>query len=288
MPYIFRSNTYGRKALSKSKKQDIINNLILDVVTGANLAYGLRKLRTGYTGNCIKVRRDNDNEELDIGFSGNSLDETALEAFVGENSAYITTWYDQSGNSVDGGNLVQATTARQPRIVNAGSVESGINFLGSAGADRGALIGTSLFSNKTSISMFFNITPYSNANLGQLMDKHGNNGTMLYIQSNNTLRFSRVYSETNVLATSGITLTYSQINKFLLTQTVGEGELHKNNVKDNSFTPTGEGTLNNDSASNLLIGQYSGLDGSFDGLIHEVIFYDKILNATEIDNINTL
>ena len=79
----------------------------------------MTKLRTAYAGSCIRVRRDNDDAEQDIGFSGNNLDESALTTFVGANNAYVTTWYDQSGN---GDNLTQATSTNQPQIVSSGTV----------------------------------------------------------------------------------------------------------------------------------------------------------------------
>lgn len=82
-------------------------------------AHSLRKVVSSYAGASIRVRRSSDNVELDIGFSGNSLDETALLAHVGANSGYIVTWYDQKAAN----NLTQATTALQPRIVNAGTIQ---------------------------------------------------------------------------------------------------------------------------------------------------------------------
>lgn len=66
--------------------------------------------------NSIRVRRSSDNAEQDIGFTGNVLDTTSLSAFVGANSAFVTTWYGQRGSY----NQVQATASKQPRIVNAG------------------------------------------------------------------------------------------------------------------------------------------------------------------------
>jgi len=88
--------------------------------SGAAGAWSLRKLDSTYSGNCIKVRRSSDNTEQDIGFIGNKyLDTAALKSFVGSNSGYVTTWYDQSGN---GRNLTQTTAANQPRIVDAGTV----------------------------------------------------------------------------------------------------------------------------------------------------------------------
>lgn len=76
---------------------------------------------------CLRVRRSNDNTEQDIGFSGDALDTSALAAFVGSNSGYVVKWYDQSGN---GEHAEQATAANQPRIVNAGVIDSSIVFSG--------------------------------------------------------------------------------------------------------------------------------------------------------------
>jgi hypothetical protein len=96
---------------------------LLDTLAGQNAAaaYSLRRLRRNYAGAAIRVRRSNDNAEQDIGFDANgNLDETALTAFVGANSGFVTRWYDQSGNVR---NATQTTAANQPRIVNAGVVE---------------------------------------------------------------------------------------------------------------------------------------------------------------------
>jgi hypothetical protein len=87
--------------------------------------YGLRLLNTGYAGDAVRVRRSSDNAEQDIGFVGPSLgaalDTADLLSFVGAGSGYIVTWYDQSGNARD---ATQATTTKQPRIVNSGSLET--------------------------------------------------------------------------------------------------------------------------------------------------------------------
>lgn len=97
--------------------------LLLDDYTGAYYAWSVaRKLRTAYSGALIRVRRSNDNSELDIGFNGsNELDTAALNTFVGSNNAFIVTKYDQSGN---GRNWTQATAGKQPRIMNAGVLDT--------------------------------------------------------------------------------------------------------------------------------------------------------------------
>lgn len=90
-----------------------------DLSTLPIYAISLKKLVSTAT-NAIRVRRSSDNAERDIGFSGNALDTTDLLAWSGSDSVYVVTAYDQSGN---GYNWTQATSSKQPRIVNAGSYD---------------------------------------------------------------------------------------------------------------------------------------------------------------------
>jgi len=119
---------------------------ILDTYTGAAGAYSVAfKLRTAYSGSAFRVRRSNDNSEQDIGFSGCVVDTATLKSFVGSNSGYIVTLYDQEGSA----NVTQSTASAQARIVNAGVVErvsgdpsmyfdggDGYNFAAFAGQSR--------------------------------------------------------------------------------------------------------------------------------------------------------
>jgi hypothetical protein len=89
--------------------------LLLDTYPAA-AAYSLRKLRNGYTGAAIRVRRSSDNTEQDIGFVGVDLDTASLLSFVGAGNGFVTTWYDQQGSF----NVTQSTLANQPQIVASG------------------------------------------------------------------------------------------------------------------------------------------------------------------------
>lgn len=96
--------------------------LLLDTYTGAAAAYSTDKLRTAYSGSCMRVRRSSDNTEQDIGFSGNEIDTAALKTFVGTggtDDGFIVTYYDQSGS---GNNATQTTSANQPWIMNNGVI----------------------------------------------------------------------------------------------------------------------------------------------------------------------
>jgi len=112
-------------SLSAAGQQEFFHaqnkGLLLDEYPNAAAAYSLRRVNSRYTGPLIRVRRDSTGQaEQDIGSIGEALDTVALKAFVRNNSGFVTTWYDQSGNAR---NATQTTAASQPRIVNAGVVE---------------------------------------------------------------------------------------------------------------------------------------------------------------------
>ena len=93
---------------------------LLDLYPSAAAAYSVRKLRAAYTGSAIRVRRSSDNTEQNIGFDLNgNLDTSSLTSFCSGTNGFVTTWYDQSGNSQ---NATQTTASNQPQIVSSGSV----------------------------------------------------------------------------------------------------------------------------------------------------------------------
>jgi Alpha-L-arabinofuranosidase B, catalytic len=86
-------------------------------LTGLWGCYGLALLVSSYSGKCLKVRRDSDNTTQDIGFIGGVFDTASLLTFVGSANGFVDTWYDQSGGT---NNIAQATTSKQPQIVDTG------------------------------------------------------------------------------------------------------------------------------------------------------------------------
>lgn len=89
--------------------------------TGLESAWSVgRRLRTGYSGAVIRVRRSSDNAEQDFSGSGTTgaVDAAAVAAFCGAGDGFLTTIYDQSGNGRD---WVQATTTLQPVAVSSGT-----------------------------------------------------------------------------------------------------------------------------------------------------------------------
>jgi hypothetical protein len=82
-----------------------------------------KKLIRSYNGPAIRVRRSTDNAEQNIAYSSDMLDTAALLSFIGSASGYVTKIYQQV-SSLTGADLAQPTASRQPRIVNAGTMEA--------------------------------------------------------------------------------------------------------------------------------------------------------------------
>lgn len=145
-------------------------------------ALGLKKLTSTAT-IAIRVRRSSDNAEQDIGFSGTSLDTTALATFVGANSGYVVKFYDQTGNGYD---LAQATASKQPRIVNAGVYDGKATWDGADDAMKITALGLSqpqaaiyangAFAVSSSVGVFIESSANWNSNPHALIYYTFNNG----------------------------------------------------------------------------------------------------------------
>jgi len=117
-------NCSGVGTYSATMTAVTLATLMLDTLSvPVALAYSAsRRLKSTWTGALIRVRRSSDNTEMDIGFTGaNVLDTATLLAFAGTGSAYVKTEYEQGGS---GNHATQADVTRQPRIVNAGALET--------------------------------------------------------------------------------------------------------------------------------------------------------------------
>jgi hypothetical protein len=164
---------------------------LLDTYGGANTAFSMFKLRTAYSGNCIRVRRSSDNTEQNIGFVNNYLDTASLLSFVGGGNGFVVKWYDQSGRAGGALDLFQTTAANQPQIVENGSIitRNGIATIKApAGKSLVTAINPSL---TTSYSWWFSYEKSSTANqyvLGRDPSNHmyADNGTTQSLGYNST------------------------------------------------------------------------------------------------------
>jgi hypothetical protein len=122
-------NNFGRSLFPVNPMGEVVNfnQLLIDEFAPK---YGIpfsawscaRRLWSNYTGNLIEVRRSTDNALLDIGYnSENELDTATLLGFLAGATGTVRTLYDQTGA---GNHFQQTTLANQPRIVNAGVLDT--------------------------------------------------------------------------------------------------------------------------------------------------------------------
>ena len=264
--------------------------------------YSLRKLTNDYSGSAIRVRRDNDNAESDIGFSSNELDTDALTTFVGSNNGYVTTWYDQGGL---GNNIVNATASIQPLIVSSGTVRTTDSkpsiYFNSTRRDKltGARInelhnGTKCFV-AALVKSGTNTTARQNI-IATLNDLSSNRGYTLHLITNSDEIRSRVRNGTALVSNNITAGDYPENNRYLITDILDVNNAtaanrstlnvnNSSNINNNTNTATAS-TAN--SSRGLMIGGMTS-DSFFRGDMQEIIVYtsDQSSNKAGItENIN--
>ncbi len=138
---------------------------LLDDYAGAAAAYSLRKIRSGYTGPLVRVRRDNDHAEAFVFPDSNgtisdsspvdaTIDEISVETaggtppvvpatestlgdFMGGYDGYVVVWFDQANDSPNQNNAVQEVRGNQPKIYDGTTGE--VIKEGSAGNEKPAI-----------------------------------------------------------------------------------------------------------------------------------------------------
>jgi len=277
---------------------------VLDDYPSSTSVYGysLRKLTNDYSGSAIRVRRDNDNAESDIGFSSNELDTDALTTFVGSNNGYVTTWYDQGGL---GNNIVNATASIQPLIVSSGTVRTTDSkpsiYFNSTRRDKltGARInelhnGTKCFV-AALVKSGTNTTARQNI-IATLNDLSSNRGYTLHLITNSDEIRSRVRNGTALVSNNITAGDYPENNRYLITDILDVNNAtaanrstlnvnNSSNINNNTNTATAS-TAN--SSRGLMIGGMTS-DSFFRGDMQEIIVYtsDQSSNKAGItENIN--
>lgn len=257
---------------------------LLDIYTGASLAYSVRKLRTAYTGSAIRVRRSSDNTEIDIGFDANgNLNTTALLTFVGAGDGFVSKWYDQSGNSNDG---LQTLFGAQPKIVISGVLQTQ-NSLPTLFYDNYSVEFTNLITSSGNTSAYIVGRGLTDARGGPIIG-HSNPGGSGMVLGQYISRQYLVQSLLSGVDNYALTATNSadfnfNINNIYVTTAFN---VYKNNTLIPIVTSGIFGTSSNDFWN---IGRYGNNFSTF-GYISEVILYktNELSNRTGINgNINT-
>lgn len=260
----------------------------LDIVGGAAVAVGVRKLYSGYMGKCMRIRRSSDNAEQDIGFNGLDLDVAAFSAFVGAGTGYITTLYDQSGN---GRNATQINAANQPILaLNVQNKKPVIQFV--AASSTFLSFGTALGKPATyTILAAYSVTGLVNQmyvygagdSTGgaakqwgvNFMNRFGTNGWPTWAHSDGT---AYAYDTMNAIFVS---------NKMAVTSDSFAGglrtdEFRTNGIINGPVDTNGSATTNSGTAYNYSIGRVGDFNSKyFDGYFTDMVHYINKLTDTQ-------
>ena len=260
---------------------------LLDTYSGAAVAYSLRKLRSAYTGNAIRVRRSSDNAEQDFGFVNNVLDTASLLTFCGAGNGFVTTWYDQSGNAR---NITQTTAANQPQIVSSGAVltqntKPTLAFDGTSDVLRLVSSGTSTENTLITLSKATSTTPSYQciATIGVIAA--ANPLSYLLINAGAIATKRTIYSDTGATSVDGNSTTNFELNQIF--NTTNSVSMFINN---NSETITNNTRTLTSNLNNIQVGSETTYNSRFGGNISEIIHYasNQVANQVGIaSNINT-
>lgn len=266
------------------------NEFFAKFTDSAASAYSLRKLGSSST-YAVKVRRESDNNETDIGFTAaGDLDTSALTAHCGSANGFVTKWYDQSGNSNDG---LQNSTGSQPKIFSSVSgviTQDGKPAIEFDGTDD-----------------FFSTADY----LGTPSEAHLFSVNKLTSESNSSLNFRPIFSKdlstSNPIAdflfryhgTSGIQMRigdpdwgpsgsgtsglFDVQNLTTFEYNTSAGEIFVNGSSVASSTAPADTFPDND--GDVLIGKHVHYNQFFSGTMQELIFYtsDQSSNRSSIE-----
>ena len=264
---------------------------------GASAAYSLRNL-IDTTTNVVRVRRSSDNTEQN--FLATQITDGTLVTFTGANDGFVTTWYDQSGNSF---NANQTTATNQPQIVSGGSLitqngKPSVYTPGSKNLNTGLVsIGTS---GDISLDFFAVLNNQATGNSRHLLGLSNNTNST---NRSRVLFLSNDSSTTKSVRLYGGSIVYdnSRTGQLLFnTNYQGGGGAFGGRINgaDLSVNSQSNQGLNIDSLSGfmLLAGDSSGGDPTLSstrdtglGYVQEAIFYlnDQASNRTGIEtNIN--
>lgn len=242
---------------------------VIDGISNVAAAYGLRKLRSAYSGSAVRVRRSSDNAEQDIGFaSDGEFGSSAFSSFVGGGTGYVKTWYDQSGAAVD---ATQSTTSAQPSIVLSAVNSKAVVRLGASGGSHslavpsltlGSIIALTKFNSGDAGCMLGSATTATNYAffaIGGSLYTWSPSGSLLSYATSSYVHaiHSNVFSASAVERLNGVSKATGSQGSWTATFNIGKrsdgynlaGDIAELIVLSSSLSATDHNTIGNDMAT---------------------------------------
>lgn len=240
--------------------------LLLDTYP-ALAAYSTRKLRTAYSGSAMRVRRETDNVEQDIGFVSNELDTASLTSFLGSTTGSVVKWYNQ-GTGGTTSDMIQTSAGTQPKattsggvVYTAGTTNKPTIFFN--GGNNIAFSGTTDFGAQNNATVF-------------VVHQRTGGGTGGAIVSQGTLNYKLNFYQNQCQFDTGggnVVGSYSGVFSALTQGTFVRGNDNKAFIKKVQSSTTNTTDATNLSTINVMLGNRNGGDLPITGYISEVIIF---------------
>lgn len=274
-------------------------SFLLDDYSGAAAAYSVRKLNSGYSGNCMRVRRASDDSEMDISFDGNGLvDTSSIASHCGSSDGFVVRWYGQDADGEGNGlNATQSTSSSQPKIYDGTSqavlTENGLPAL--KWYAQGVHMDSTTNETISAQSTFMVFRMLTSSGTYARMLTHSVNGAHDYNAGHTIGRNAggagmiTSYAGFGDVTASSFSSTNNSRASYIISGTTLTQEIQPlDEVSTNSSLTS---TFSQDAITIRTIGGSSGFDQHrFVGSLQEIVIYnsDKTASKTDIDsNIDT-
>jgi hypothetical protein len=241
-------------------------------------------------GPVVRVRRDSDNVEREVGFDGDTVDTQALTDFANGGDVYVVTWYDQESNR----DFSQTTQSEQPIIVDNGTVVSGNASSGMEydGSDDNLALSESIVGGlqEATIMVWIKVISKTNDFPSVLLDGESGkkeNMNMFVDLTNDKWGYNAedgnqvIFDERATPYSTGqwfhIAFAYDPDDK---------AEFFINGTKQASTTPSITfSTIRENTKEVRIANRLNGVEDENNAVYEDVIFFDKALTESEVQSI---
>jgi hypothetical protein len=268
---------------------EVSTSFLLDDFSEYQAAYSLRKLRSTYTGDAIRVQRASDSALQDIGFDSNGeLDTTSLLAFAAGGTLTVRTWYDQGGLGYD---CIQSSVSAQPTIVASGQTvtvngKPAVDFDGTSDFLTAGTV--NLNPSPRTVLTFAGVFQFDSVSSGQYVAAQWSSTTSNQVFALLNLATAQARFQTRFQDGTLVRLSTGAGTTAINTQYVGVGQFKQNHSKGvlngTDYSGTNVNSTVNHASSQFTLGHRPDTStGKFNGKLQEFVVWSQITASAAHD-----
>jgi hypothetical protein len=254
---------------------------VLDQIGGVVGCWSTRQLMAAGSGNIIRGR-DATTNEADY---TSAAYPAGIVTLANGGDAFSPALYDQSGN---GNNATQTTAANQPKLVDTGTLiaSNGVPVMEFDGSLSGLTAASVLSSSLSSLSVAFSCN-FSSSVFGMRFLSLGINTTNRIDVSNNAGKINLIVVASGVAVSNFVgntAINDSSSHSCVCTATTDNFKIYIDGVLEANTDTSGSFAI--PSGSSLFVGSYFSTSLFYDGLLNDVMIFNKALNQSEVTQLH--